>query len=354
MVESPEKRYLLDYAPNELRELMIEWGEPPFRSKQISNWIFHRYVKSVDEMTDLSLPLRARLSRESELTRLEPIRVLRSKDTHTIKYLFALPDGARIESVRMNYERRRTACVSTQVGCGIGCVFCATGRMGLTRNLTSGEIVEQVLHIAAEMVGSKDRRGLTHVVFMGMGEPFANYDNTMKAIRCLTSSDGFGLGARRITVSTVGLVPGIRKFSREALQVNLSVSLHAATDELRNRLIPVNRRYPLRKLIRSIRDYIDQTRRRVTFEWALIDGVNDTKAELNSLVSLVRGLMCHVNLIPVNPVEGYPKSASQRNAVHAFRVGLERAGIPATVRMRRGVDINAGCGQLCALDQEME
>ncbi len=354
MDESSEKPYLLDYTPDELIELLSEWGEPKFRSKQISKWIYHRFAKTFDEMTDLSLPLRSRLTRQTELARLDPVRVLRSKDGHTVKYLLALPDGTRIESVRMNYEKRRTACISTQVGCGIGCVFCATGRMGLNRNLTSGEIVEQVLHIAAETAGPDNRKGLTHVVFMGMGEPFANYEHTMKAIRCLTSSEGLGLGARRITVSTVGLIPGIRKFSREGLQVNLSVSLHAATDELRSRLIPVGRKYPLRELIQSVGEYIDRTGRRVTFEWALIDGVNDTKAELNALVSLIRGLMCHVNLIPVNPVAGYPKVAPKREVVRAFQAGLERAGIPTTVRMRRGIDIDAGCGQLCALDQEME
>ncbi len=351
MTVSPERLYLLDLTPSELEGLLTEWGEPAYRSKQVSRWLYKGLARSFDEMTDISSPLRARLSKETTLSNLVPIRELKSSDRYTRKWLFVLPDDTRVETVLMSYEKRRTACISTQVGCGMGCVFCATGRMGLTRNLSAGEIVEQVTFVARELISSGHGAPLTNVVFMGMGEPFANYVNTITAIRCLISPDSFDMGARRITVSTVGLVPAIDKFGREGFQVNLSVSLHAAIDDLRSRLMPVNDQYPLGELIRSVEDYIDKTNRRVTFEWALIKGVNDTVEEAKALVSLVRGLLCHVNLIPVNPVEGYPGQASPHRAVDAFRSELEKAGIPSTVRLRRGIDIEAGCGQLFAGEQ---
>jgi 23S rRNA (adenine2503-C2)-methyltransferase len=348
MAVSPEVQHLLDLTPSELEGLLTEWGEPAYRSKQITRWLYKGLARSFDEMTDLSTSLRARLSKETTLCNLVPIRELESSDRHTRKWLFALPDETRVETVLMSYEKRQTACISTQVGCGMGCVFCATGRMGLKRNLSAGEIIEQVTFVARELIFSEPGAQLTNVVIMGMGEPFANYVNTMTAIRCLISRDGFDMGARRITVSTVGLVPAIDKFGREGFQVNLSVSLHAATDDLRSRLVPVNGQYPLNELIRSVEDYIDRTHRRVTFEWALIKGVNDTVEEAKALVSLVRDLLCHVNLIPVNPVEGYPGQSPPRRAVEAFRSELEKAGIPSTVRLRRGIDIEAGCGQLFA------
>jgi len=340
--------YLLDLNPDELAAFLAERGEPPYRARQISSWIYRRLARSFEEMTDLPLGLRSRLSEEAIIGRLQPVRDLRSSDAHTRKWLLALPDGARIETVLMGYEKRSTACISTQAGCGMECVFCATGRMGLQRNLSAGEIVEQVLYVARELDLLEGGPGLSNIVIMGMGEPFANYSNTMKAVRCLIDPSRYGMGARHITISTVGLIPGIRQFSKEGIQVNLAISLHAATDDLRDRLVPINQTYPLDKLMRGVRDYLDRTRRRVSFEWALIGGVNDTVEQARELVQLVRGLLCHINLIPLNPVEGYAHSASPQRAVSAFRDVLDRAGIPNTVRLRRGIDIQAGCGQLFA------
>jgi 23S rRNA (adenine2503-C2)-methyltransferase len=269
----------------------------------------------------------------------------------------------------MDYERRRTTCISTQAGCAMDCSFCATGQGGFQRNLTSGEIVEQVLHLARELkseVGSQksevrnresglrpltsDLRpsasDLTNVVLMGMGEPFANYGQVMAAVRRLNDPLGFNLGARRMTVSTVGLVPGIKKLAAEDIQINLAVSLHAATDDLRDRLVPINRHYPLDVLLRAVREYIERTHRRVSFEWALIEGVNDTPEQARALARLVKGMLCHVNLIPLNPTSDYAGAAPTRDRIAAFRAVLDSAGIPSTLRLRRGIDIQAGCGQL--------
>jgi len=225
----------------------------------------------------------------------------------------------------------------------MGCSFCATGQGGFQRNLTSGEIVEQVLYFSQPPISV-----ISNIVLMGMGEPFANYDAVMKAVRCLNDSGGFNLGARRMTVSTIGLVPGIRKLSRENLQINLAVSLHAATDDLRSRLAPINRRYPINELLSAVREYIERTHRRVSFEWVLIAGTNDTLEQARALARLVKGMLCHVNLIPLNPTGSYAGAASTRERIAAFRAVLEAAGIPNTLRLRRGIDIQAGCGQLRA------
>jgi 23S rRNA (adenine2503-C2)-methyltransferase len=244
----------------------------------------------------------------------------------------------------MNYERRRTACISSQAGCGMGCTFCATGQMGLQRNLSAGEIVAQALFVARELATQNE--ALTNVVLMGMGEPLANYDATMTALRRLTDPGGFNLGQRRISLSTVGLPPAIRRFSQEGLQVNLAVSLHAATNKLRDTLVPINRRYPLNQLMAACRDYVAHTNRRISFEWALIKDVNDSLEQARALAKRVRGMLCHVNLIPLNPSDGYPGAPSPPGRVDAFCAELERHGLPATVRVRRGIDIQAGCGQL--------
>jgi 23S rRNA (adenine2503-C2)-methyltransferase len=273
--------------------------------------------------------------------------------------LFALRDGATIESVLMAYETRRTACISTQVGCGMGCVFCATGQDGYVRNLTAGEILGQVLYFAREVLdagaGGSDRHTQrkpsaghpnTNVVLMGMGEPLANYAATWQAIETLADARGFHLGARRITLSTVGLVPGIQRMATEELPVNLAISLHAAEDGLRGQLAPINARYPLSTLMAAVRGYIEKTGRRVTFEYALISGVNDSPEQSRQLVTLLRGVLCHVNLIPLNQTRASPLRPSSRDKVESFRQELEAAGIPTTVRLRRGIEIEAGCGQL--------
>lgn len=344
---------LYDLTFDELQALLIFWGEPAYRARQLWAWLYKRLPASFDEMTDLPARLRQRLAAETVLHRLRVVAEQESSDKGTRKLLLELPDSQRIESVLMSYERRRTACISTQAGCGMGCVFCATGQMGLLRNLTSGEIIEQALFIERELRQNKGRRsgegterGLTNIVLMGMGEPLANYGPTLAALRRLIDPTGFNFGQRRITLSTVGLVPAIERFSREGLQVGLAVSLHAATDELRNELVPINRRYPLAQLMAACRNYVARTGRRITFEWALIRDVNDTPEQARALVRLISGLLCHVNVIPLNPTRGYAGAPSTHEHVAAFREILERAGIPCTVRVRRGIDIQAGCGQL--------
>jgi 23S rRNA (adenine2503-C2)-methyltransferase len=346
---------LLDLSFDELQGLIQSWGEPAFRAEQIWTWLYQGLAVSFDEMSNLPKGLRQRLAAEAVIGRLTPLAEQQSSDGQTRKLLFTLPDGAQIESVLMGYERRRTTCISTQAGCGMNCSFCATGQGGLQRNLTAGEIVEQVLFFARELRSSgliprtairNPKSEISNIVLMGMGEPFANYDQFMRAVRRLNDPEGFNFGARRMTVSTVGLAPGIEKLAGEDMQINLAVSLHAATDELRSRLVPINTRYPLGVLIPAVRRYIAQTHRRVSFEWALIEGVNDTPEQARALAGLVKGMLCHVNMIPLNPTSGYPGATSTRERIAAFRTVLEVAGIPNTLRLRRGIDIQAGCGQL--------
>jgi 23S rRNA (adenine2503-C2)-methyltransferase len=341
------KPFLLDMNHEELTSLLTRWGEPPFRAEQIRKWLYNGLVCSFEEMTDLPAELREKLSQETSLSQLQEEEEFLSSDGFTRKWVLSLPDGTQIETVLMHYDKRQTACISTQAGCGMRCLFCATGLMGIKRSLSAGQIIEQVLFVANKFASSGQEARLSNVVIMGMGEPFANYENTIKAIRNLVDPTGFGMGARRITVSTVGLVPGIDRFAGEGLQVNLSVSLHAATDEKRSKLVPVNKRYNLEELINSVRNYIDSTHRRVTFEWVLIHGMNDSVEDARALVSLVKGMLCHVNLIPINPVEGLSLEVSPRHTIEAFQRELDQAGIPNTVRLRRGLDIQAGCGQLC-------
>ncbi len=363
---------LYDITHDQLAKQLAEWKEPAFRAKQIWGWLYQRMASEIDEMTDLSKTLRAKLNENYVLSRMTVSSDLRSTDGWTRKWLFRFPDGSEIETVLMEYDGlRRTACISSQAGCAMNCSFCATGQMGFLRNLRAGEIVEQVVWVARELARAEARPGaapstrketsetarLSNLVLMGMGEPFANYSNVVESVRRLMSPEqdaGFGLGARRITVSTVGLIPGIEKFSTENIQVNLAVSLHAATDELRNKLVPINARYPLKELVRATRNYITKTNRRVSYEWALIDGVNDSLEQAEALAELVqetnpRGVnLVHVNMIPLNPTRGFRGHASDREQRFRFREVLDRASIPNTLRVRRGIDIAAGCGQLKA------
>ncbi len=288
--------------------------------------------------------MRERLTAKATLGCLELVTQQNSKDD-TVKRLYRLPDGQLIEAVLMHYDDdRRTACISSQAGCALGCVFCATGQMGFARHLTAAEIFEQAMLFARDLEAEGER--LSNVVFMGMGEPFHNYDQTIIAIHRLM--EDLGIGARHITVSTVGLVPEIRRFAEEGLQVRLAISLHAATDEERSALIPINRRWPLADLIEACNYYIHQTGRRVTFEWAAIEGENDTPEQAHRLGKLLEEMLCHVNIIPLNPTGGYGGSPSAIEAVDGFIDILESYGISATVRVRRGIDIDAGCGQLKA------
>ena len=246
----------------------------------------------------------------------------------------------------MRYKERRTICISTQVGCAMGCVFCATGQMGFKRNLSSGEIVAQVLYYAR--LFREEGAGITNVVVMGMGEPFHNYENTMEAVDRLNDTDGFSLGARRFTVSTVGLIPAILRFTREKRQINLAISLHAADDTLRASMLPINNTYPLDDLLAACHDYVMTTRRRITFEWALVNGINDTPEQAHLLAGKLKGLLCHVNAIPLNPTKGYSGEATTKSHANAFKQILNGYHIPCTIRLRRGIDIQAGCGQLAS------
>jgi 23S rRNA (adenine2503-C2)-methyltransferase len=314
--------------------------EPRYRVDQV--WrALHEQGRRPEEMTELPLSIRRRLEAAIPPT-LQLVAESVSDDGETVKWLWSLPDGARIETVLMKYPRRATVCVSSQAGCAMGCTFCATGQGGFTRNLTTGEIVEQV--VAARRAAAPSR--LSNVVFMGMGEPLANFDRTWAAVGRL--HDDLGLSARHLTISTVGVAPGIRRLSRESLPVNLAVSLHAANDGLRNRLVPLNRRYPLSVLLEACRQYVSAKGRRLSFEWALISGVNDRPSDASELSQLAAPLGAHVNLIPLNPTPGYPTRGTPPARVRAFRDELVSLGINATVRRNRGTEIAAACGQLAA------
>lgn len=320
------------------------WGEPVYRAKQIWEGLYLHLWSRPEDFTSLPKVLRHKLAEFFSFGNLTEVERFFSTDRLTTKVLFRLPDGQPIETVLMRYSDRCTLCISTQAGCAMGCVFCATGQMGFRRHLSSGEIVEQVLVFARELKLEGERP--TNVVLMGMGEPFHNYDATMVAIDRLGDSDGFNMGARRFTISTVGLIPAIKRFTAERRQVGLAISLHAAEDELRTSMLPVNRRYPIKDLIEACREYVQVTGRRISFEWALIQGVNDSPEEARNLARLLKGLNCHVNVIPLNPTSGYSGARSTRERVAAFRQVLESQGISCTVRVRRGIDIHAGCGQL--------
>jgi 23S rRNA (adenine2503-C2)-methyltransferase len=328
----------------DLTELLQKLGEPSYRARQLWHNVYKRLLNNPEEMTDIPRDLLPRISETLTFTSLKTQATARSDDGSTEKVLFSLPDDRLIEAVLMRYQRRRTVCVSTQVGCAMGCVFCATGQMGLERNLTAGEIVEQVIHFA-RYLANEDQR-VTNLVIMGMGEPFHNYQATMQAIKKINDPTGFKFGARRITISTIGIVPMIKRFAQENHQVNLAVSLHAATDDLRSELVPINRRYPLKELIPSCKEYVQQTGRRITFEWALIYEVNDGLDQAQALVNLIQGLNCHVNLIALNPTKGYTGRTTSQEHAENFHGFLTKHKVPCTFRVRQGVDINAGCGQL--------
>jgi 23S rRNA (adenine2503-C2)-methyltransferase len=342
---------LYELTLDQLQAALQDWGEPAFRAKQIWEWLYVQLAASCDAMTNLPKALRDQLSAAYPLGRLSPKVDLLSSDGWTRKILFTLPDGAQIETVLMEYDTRNTVCVSTQAGCAMGCTFCATGQGGFQRNLTAGEIVEQVLFFERELRRLNQQslttnHQVTNVVLMGMGEPFANYTALLSALDRLSDPIGYNFGARRITVSTVGLVPMIERFAQERSQVNLAVSLHAATNDLRASMLPINKRYPLEVLIPACRAYTETTHRRISFEWAMIAGVNDTPEQARALVQLIKGMLCHVNMIPLNPTHGYDGAASTRERIAAFRAILDEAHIANTLRVRRGIDIHAGCGQL--------
>jgi len=339
-----EKDRLYEYKREELEELFDRWGEPGYRADQVWEWLYIHLATDFRQMTNLPKELRARLTDEVRIGVPEVVATQRSSDGRTRKDLLRLDDGETVETVLMRYEDRRTACISTQIGCSIGCDFCATGQMGFQRDLTTGEIVAQVLHFARVLEEQDDR--LTNVVLMGMGEPLLNYDASVGAIYRLIDPDGFRFGQRRITLSTVGIVPNIRRLAKEELQITLAISLHAATDDLRDRLVPINRRYNLEELFRACFDYVERTGRRVSFEWVLIEGVNDTPAQAKALAARLAGLLAHVNLIPLNPTPEYDERPPSQERIQAFTNELDHRGVSYTIRVRRGINIRAGCGQL--------
>lgn len=354
---------LLGLSLPELQAWLTARGEAPFRAKQIYSWLYERLASNFMEMSNLPKTLRERLTEEAcigpALVRSEQ----HSKDDRTRKILLELADGKLVESVLMLYpplgenSARATVCVSSQAGCAYGCTFCATGQMGFDRHLSAGEIVAQVLFFARELrtkpwtarglPGSEPIDHITNIVLMGMGEPLHNYENVLQALRILNSPAGFRLGARHMTVSTVGLVPAIRKLSQEQLQVNLAISLHAPTDELRSSTMPINRKYPLQELLAACQDYIAATRRQVTFEYVLLAGVNDTPTHAHQLGQLLAPLrqLAHVNCIPVNATAAAYRPPSDAT-IHAFREILREHGVSNSVRAERGDDIAAACGQL--------
>jgi len=351
-----------------LKDLLVSWGQPAFRAKQIRTQLYQKLSSDPAEMSDLPKALRERLATETHIGGLTLKRVFKGDGGLTRKALFAFPDGVVVEAVLMIYPKRATVCVSSQAGCPMGCVFCATAKLGHLHDLTPGMMVQQVLWAAREIeavraefdphdkAASRHRltrdslpTHLTNVVYMGMGEPFNNYDNWYGSVERLHDPDGFNMGARSFTVSTVGLVPGILKLAEAPLQINLAISLHTARDEERSALMPVNRKFPIADLMQAVRDYTAKTRRRVSFEYVLLAEKNDTPEEAEELADLLtRGgkMLCHVNLIPWNPVSGTNLARSTRGRVTAFRDILEARGISATIRIQRGADIDAACGQL--------
>jgi 23S rRNA (adenine2503-C2)-methyltransferase len=333
-------RYDLDRAA--LADLLD--GEPRYRVDQVWDGLY-RQLATPGELTALPKALRARLDDELPPA-LARVAESATPGGDTVKWLFGLEDGARIETVLMHYRDRTTVCVSTQAGCAMGCGFCATGQGGFERHLSTGEIVEQVVRAARR--ARDDGRRLGNVVFMGMGEPLANYDRVWPAVERIHGD--LGLSARHLTLSTVGLVPGIRRLAAEDLPVNLAVSLHAANDALRDELVPINKRYPLSVLMGACADHLRAKGRRLSFEWALIDGTNDRRSDAVELAELARTLplAAHVNLIPLNPTPGYRTRGTPREGVRRFRRWLEDQGVNATIRRNRGTDIDAACGQLAA------
>jgi 23S rRNA (adenine2503-C2)-methyltransferase len=337
---------IYDLTFPELTSLLNDWGEPAYRARQLWQGLYQQFWNSPELFTNIPTTLRSQLAEKIQFKVLAPVTTLNSSDGQTVKTLFRLQDGKAIEAVLMRYEKRNTLCISTQVGCAMGCVFCATGQMGFKRHLSSGEIVAQVMYYARLL--HDEAASVTNIVVMGMGEPFHNYENLMAAIDRLNEPEGYNFGARRFTISTVGLVPAIRRFAREKRQINLAISLHAADDSLRTSMLPVNKRYPIDELLDACREYIATTGRRISFEWALVNGVNDTPEQARLLARKLKGLLCHVNAIPLNPTQGYSGQATTRERADKFKETLEQAGIPCTIRLRRGIDIQAGCGQLAS------
>ena len=329
-----------DYNLSELKQELENIGEKPFRAEQIFKWLYQEKVKSFDEMTNISLELREKLKQNYNMCNFEILKKQQSKDG-TIKYLFDLLDGNAIETVLMSYHHGYSICVSSQIGCKMGCKFCASTGINFIRNLTSGEIVEQIIAVEQD-TGIK----ISNVVFMGIGEPLDNYENVVNAIHIINNQKGINIGARHISISTSGLVPNIYRLAEENIQCTLSISLHATNNKKRSDMMPVNNAYPIEELIQACKDYIQKTNRRISFEYALAKDNNDNLQDAKELVTLLKGMLCHVNLIPINKIENGKYTKSSNENIIKFRDYLNDHGIVATIRRELGSDIDAACGQL--------
>ena len=341
--------YSLEFA--DLKEWLKEQNEKSFRAAQIFDWLYQKRVSSFDEMTNLSKELREKLKKHFELTTFKTVAKQTSKDG-TMKFLFELYDGYTIETVLMRHNYGNSVCVTTQVGCRIGCTFCASTLGGLKRNLQTGEIVAQVVKVQ-QMLDELGER-VSHVVIMGIGEPFDNYDAMLSFLKIINDEKGLNIGARHITVSTSGIIPKIYQFADENLQINFAISLHAPNTELRTKLMPINKAYKLPDLMEAVKYYIEKTGRRVSFEYGLFGGVNDQVEHALELANLIKGLKCHVNLIPVNYVPERNYVRTSRNQIFRFERTLKQQGILVTIRREHGHDIDAACGQLRAKERKME
>ena len=339
---SKQSIYNLNFQ--ELKSAIASWGEPEYRANQIWHGVYRQLWNTKEAFTILPIILRERLFDEFSFSSLITKDVISSKDRDTTKTLFELEDNRYVETVWMRYSKRDTLCISSQSGCAMGCKFCATGQMGFKRNLTRGEIIEQVIYFARQL--HTDGGKVSNVVIMGMGEPFHNYDAVIGAMEILNDSGGYNLGARRFTISTVGIIPAIERFTTEKKPFNLAVSLHAADDQLRSSLLPINNKYPLGELLDACHEYARISGRRITFEWALIYDVNDSVDQAKQLAQKLKGINCHVNVIPLNPTKGFHMRATTNDRAQSFKQELEQHGIPCTIRLRRGIEILAGCGQL--------
>ncbi|TCI27479.1 MULTISPECIES: 23S rRNA (adenine(2503)-C(2))-methyltransferase RlmN [unclassified Exiguobacterium] len=349
LVGAKPSLYSLTYP--ELEQWLIDAGEKSFRAKQLYDWMYVKRVTSFDDMTNLSKPLREKLDASFQLTTLKELVRQESQDG-TIKFLFELQDGYSIETVLMRHEYGNSVCVTTQVGCRIGCTFCASTLGGLKRNLEAGEITAQVLDVQRALDVSGER--VDSIVVMGIGEPFDNYDELMRFLRTVNHDDGLNIGSRHITVSTSGIVPKIYKFADEGMRINFAISLHAASTEVRTRLMPINRAYNLDKLMEAVNYYTEKSGRRITFEYGLFGGVNDTEEDAHKLADLLKGVKCHVNLIPVNHVLERDYVRTPRNQIFAFEKVLKDRKVNVTIRREQGSDIDAACGQLRAKEREQE
>ena len=338
------KAFIYDLTPERLTETLNALGQPAFRAKQMLQGLYNKLYQEFEQFDAIPKALRDTLDEQFEITTLKVHTRIFSKNRDTEKILFETHDGHLIETVLMRFERRNTLCISTQVGCPMGCVFCATGQQGFARNLSIAEILGQFIHFQREL--RQKNEALRNIVFMGMGEPFLNYENVSNSLHALSDPERLGIGARHITVSTVGLIPRIAQFANDHPQVNLAISLHAPDDALRSKLLPANKQFPLDKLMQACRDYVQQTNRKITFEYALIDKINDTPEHAHAFAKLLKGLLSIVNLITLNPSKEYPYPGSPHPRVQAFRDVLVSHGVRVTVRLRRGIEINAGCGQL--------